>query len=172
MVKSTSSFCRSPVLSRLEVARERERSALICPCAPLSMSNFSSQLLVLRLTETPGPQQARRSQPSLEFLNSSPSYVRCHRCSKSYMVVLLAYLTKPKWHSIPLTSRRFPGEDLVPFFIGQVSCFSKFSNSLSSWLLCLFLCLRPESIKMWNTRFSLSFTSDTTHESRYHSWIS
>lgn len=138
-------------------------SAPICPCAPPSMPNFSSQL---RLTETSRPQQARRSQPFLEFLNSSHDYVKCHSCSKSHMVVLLACLTKPKWHSIPLTSRRFPGEDLVPFFIGQVSCFSKFSNSLSSWLLCLFLCLCPESIKMWNTMFSLSFTLDTTHESR------
>ena len=45
-------------------------------------------------------------------------------------------------------------------------CFSEFSNSLLSRLLCLSSCLRPESVKMQSMVTSPSFTSDTAHKSR------
>lgn len=61
----------------------------------------------------------------------------------------------------------FTGEDLVLLVMyWSVSCFSEFSKSPSSWLLCLCPCLCPQSIKMHNITSSPSFTSGTAHKSR------
>lgn len=130
------------------------------------MFNFSSQLLVLMPYRDSGPQQPRRQQPVVEFLNSSHSCGRCIPVVHPMQWFCLSDKAYVPQH--PCTSQGFPGGGTgsPQSFIGQIACFSQFSNSLSSWLPCLSPCVCPEPIKCGAPRFLPPFTSGTTHESR------
>ena len=113
------------------------------------LSPFHAQLFL----PTDGPEALQRpqahnnqgdQQPSTEFLSSSHYCIRGDPHSKSHVVVLLVWQNPSDTASL----WQFPGENLVLVMYWSISCFSEFSNSLLSRLLCLSSCLCPESIKM------------------------
>lgn len=162
VVKSTSSFCRPPVSLRSEVTRHEGSSLSL-------LSPFHTKLFLPK----GGPEALQRlqahnnqgdQQPSIEFLSSSHYYIiYISSHSKSHVAVLLVWQNPSDTASL----WQFPGENLVFLLMyWSISCFSEFSNSLLSRLLCLSSCLCPESVKMQSMVTSPSFTSDTAHKSR------